>query len=249
MRVLVVDDEKNARETIVQMLKLYCPEIHTIKEANSVQTAVDTIKKVKLDLLLLDIRLEDGNGFDILKKIDLENLNVIFVTAYDEYAIKAFKVSAIDYILKPVDPDELVAAIELAHKKIAKDLLTNRIDFFLSQIETRNSTVQKIILKTAESTHFINISEIIYCEADRNYTTFVLENDRKILMSKNLREYEELLPHNIFLRPHQSFLINTNHITQYLKGDKNAFILTNGDEIPVSLRRRELVLEYIKQLK
>lgn len=247
MHVLVVDDEKNARETIVQMLKLYCPEIQTIKEATSVKTARDTIKRTKLDLLLLDIQLEDGNGFDILKNIDLENLSIIFITAYDQYAIKAFKVSAIDYILKPVDPDELAAAIELAHKKIAKDLLANRIDFFLEQIETRSSTIKKIILKTVERTHFVLISDIIYCEADRNYTTFLLENGQKIIMSKNLREYEELLPNTIFLRPHQSYLINTNYITEYIKGDKNAFILTNGHEIPISMRRRDIVLNYLKK--
>jgi two-component system LytT family response regulator len=248
MYALIVDDEKRARDTIAQMIKLYCPEIGTMKEASSVKTALDIIKKEKPDILLLDIRLEDGNGFDILKKINPEDFSIIFITAYDEYAIKAFKVSAIDYLLKPLDPDELIEAIARVHKKISKQLISNRVDLFLNQIELRNSVLKKITLKTAESIYIINIEDIIYCEASKNYTTFVLVNKQKILVSKNLREYEQLLPSHVFLRPHQSYLVNLKHITQYEKGEKNCLVMTDNYAIPVSTRKKEQVMQYFKNI-
>lgn len=248
MRALVIDDERRARETICQIIALYTPEIQVVAEADSVQQGIAAIRQHQPDLVFLDIRLGDGNGFDILKEIGHNNLNVIFITAYDEYVLKALKVSAIDYLLKPIDPDEFIAAIEKAKKKLEQDHLTERINFFIQNMSIPNQKIKKITLKTTDSIHIIKIEDIIYCQADRNYTTFHLLNQPEIIASKNLREYEELLPRQNFIRPHHSYLVNINHIIRYDKNDKNALISINNHQIPVSTRRKDQVLHFLKNV-
>lgn len=249
MYALIVDDEQMARETITQIIKLFCPQITRIGEATSVQTAVTAIQKEKPDILLLDIHLNGGNGFDVLKLLGNHLLNVIFVTAYDEYAIKAFKVSAIDYLLKPIDSDDFVDAIEKVHKKYLQESLDTRIDLFLQNMKTKDIDINKITLNTAENFHIISIEDIIYCQADKNYTVFNLKYGQQIVVSKNLREYEELLPKSFFFRSHQSYLVNLNHVVRYEKGDKNQLITTNNSQIPVSFRKKEQVMQFLKQFK
>lgn len=249
MHILIVDDEKRARETVHQMLKLYCPEVTQISEAYSVKSAIEAIYKDTPSLILLDIRLGDGNGFDVLKRVPSKALNVIFITAYDEYAIKALKVSAIDYLLKPIDLDEFLDAIQRAKKKIAQDQLSERINLFLQQVESPDVQTKKITLKTTDSIHIINIDDIIYCESDRNYTTFHLIADKKILVSKSLREYETLLPNTNFMRTHQSFLVNFDHVIRYEKGDKNYLVTSNEEHVPVAIRKKEQVVHFLNSLK
>ncbi|BDS15006.1 LytR/AlgR family response regulator transcription factor [Aureispira anguillae] len=249
MYALIVDDEQMARETISQIIQLYCPQIKTIAEAHSVDTAIAQIKKRKPDLLFLDIRLEGGNGFDVLKRAAMDDLNVIFITAYDEYAIKAFKVSAIDYLLKPIDPDDFITAVEKAHQKVTKESMNSRIDLFLQNMAQQNVDIKKITLNTAENFHVVNIEDIIYCEAYKNYTTFHLKEGKQITISKNLREYEELLPRSNFMRAHQSYLVNFNHVIRYEKGDKNHLITTEHHQIPVATRKKEQVIQFLKQLR
>lgn len=248
MYALIVDDEQMARETIAQIIKLFCPQITKVAEASSVQEAVKSIQNKKPDVLLLDIHLDGGNGFDVLKLVGTQTLNVIFITAYDEYAIRAFKVSAIDYLLKPIDSDDFADAIEKVHQKYLQESLDTRIDLFLQNIQSKDSDISKITLSTAENFHIIAIEDIIYCQADKNYTVFNLKNGERIVVSKNLREYEELLPKSTFVRSHQSYLVNLNHIIRYEKGDKNQLITTNNHKIPVSLRKKEQVIQLLKGL-
>ncbi|MCP4438027.1 MAG: response regulator transcription factor [Aureispira sp.] len=248
MHILIVDDEKRARETVHQMLKLYCPEVTQISEADSVKAAVEAIHQQSPSLILLDIRLGDGNGFDVLKRTIGKSLNVIFITAYDEYAIKALKVSAIDYLLKPIDLDEFLEAIQKAKQKITQDLWNERIGLFLQNVETPNTQIKKLTLKTADSIHIINIEDIAYCESDRNYTTFHLIDDRKILVSKSLREYENLLPKKNFMRTHQSYLVNFDHVIRYEKGDKNYLVTNNEKQVPVAIRKKDQVIHFLKDL-
>lgn len=247
MRALIVDDERRARESIVRAIELYTPEVSVIGEADSVKTAVQKIKMNSLDVLFLDIRLEDGNGFDILRQVEANRIAVIFVTAYSEYAIKALKVSAIDYILKPIDAEELIVAVGKAKKRVKEQRMDERVALFLEQAE-KKETIKRITLKTADSIHIVLVSDIIYCQGDRSYTTFHLSNEKEIIVSKNLREYEEMLPENQFIRTHQSYLVNLDHIIRYDKSN-NIMRITNDISIPVSTRKKEALLQMLKNLK
>lgn len=248
MYALIVDDESRARETITQLIQLFCPQITAVAEADSVETALQSIETRQPDVLLLDIRLGMGTGFDILKQTKAKSLNVIFITAYNEYAVKAFKVSAIDYLLKPIDPDDFIEAIEKAHQRVLKDSLEARIDLFLHNISHKEAPISKITLNTAESFHIVEVDQIVYCQADKNYTTFYLSHQAPIVVSKNLREYESLLPSKHFIRSHQSYLVNLQHVVRYEKGDKNHLVTTNDWTVPIALRRKDKVLQALKEM-
>jgi len=248
IRALIVDDEKRARETVREVIKLYCPEIGQVYEADSVSAAVNQISELNPDLVFLDIELQDGNGFDVLKAIGDKKINVIFVTGREEFAIKAFKVSALDYILKPVDPDELSAAVVSATEKINAGKLSDRMDMLMKNMENMSQGIKKITLKTADSIHVINVSDIVYCEADRNYTNFHLLNGKRILVSRSLGEYEEMLPSETFLRVHQSFLVNAEHISRYDRTDGGFLVTVNDKSIPVSTRKKDQLIQYLSDL-
>lgn len=246
MHVLIVDDEQKARETIKEVIKLYCPQVTSIKEADSVKSALALINKQRPDLILLDIRLNDGNGFDILDQINANSIFTIFITAYNEYAIKAFKVAALDYLLKPIDTDEFALSIERAYSKINALKSHERMDAFIQNMKA--GELKKITLKTNESIHIVNINDIIYCEADKNYTTFYLIENKKILISKPIGEYEELLSGTGFMRIHQSFLINLSNIKRYEKGDGGSVITIENHKVPVSTRKKDQLMQFLQKL-
>ena len=233
--IAVIDDEPKARETIINILALGNFETKLVGEADSVQSAFELISLQSPDVVLLDINLPDGNGFDLLKKFEKINFKIIFITAHEEYAIQAFKFSAVDYILKPIRAAELFAAIEKASESFNKKETVQKISALLSNLEK----LKKIVLKTAESIHIINVSQIIRCEADVNYTKFYLENGEKLLVSKPLKEYDELLGRNGFFRTHQSHLVNLDHILRYDKTDGGYLILDDKSMVPVSTRKKE----------
>lgn len=249
MHILIVDDELIIREVIIQLLELFCPSIHQISEASSVTTAVHAIRTKKPDVLLLDIELGDGSGFSVLDYFPTTQQNVIFITAFNEYAIQAFKVSAIDYLLKPIDPDELKAAIEKAQRNISEAKVTENLKTKLLQAgEQLFNQRTRISLKTLDCIHVVNIAEIIYCEANRSYTTFYLIKNKKIIVSKPLKDQESKLSEATFLRVHQSYLVNLNHIICYEKGNKNRLVCTDGHTIPVAIRKKEQLLNLLEEL-
>jgi len=247
MYALLVDDEKRARESLLQMIQLYCPQITTLVEADSVTSAKEKIVISSPDILFLDIQLGDGTGFDLLRQMNTTT-NIIFTTAYNQYAVKAFKFAAIDYLLKPIDPDELIEAIDKTYQKQQQDLDKERMDLFMTMMERKSNAVQKISLATNESIHIVNIEDIVFCEADRNYTTFHLLNGKELVISKSLREHEEMLPKQDFIRTHHSYLVNINHITRYEKMG-NFLVSIDGSKIPVSVRKKEVVFQFLKKLK
>lgn len=248
IRALIVDDEKGARETITEVIKLYCPEITSISEADSVSTAVEAIHTENPDLVFLDIRLNNGSGFDVLRHLNGKKPGIIFITAYEEYAIQAFKVSALDYLLKPIDPDEFSAAVERAQRKINEEKFTERMDTFMKNMENASQGLKKITLKMADCIHVINIADIVCCEADRNYTNFHLVTDERIMVSRSLGEYEDMLPVDSFIRVHQSYLVNVAHIKRYDKTDGGFLITTNGKNIPVSTRKKEQLIQFLYRI-
>lgn len=248
IRAIVIDDEQNARESIINLLQLTSQEVEIIGEAEGVKTGLELIKNSKPDLVFLDIQLEDGSGFDILEQIEDISFQTIFITAFNEYAIKAFKFAAIDYLMKPINPGEFKKAIDqvlLSHDK--KDF-EDKLQAYLSHIKESLVEHKKIILKTAESIHLIKVHDIIRCEADKGYTEFFLRSGKKILVSKGLKDYDELLSDFGFIRTHQSHLINLDYIASFEKTDGGYILMTDGSTVPVSSRKKEYVFKIFEEL-
>ena len=241
----VVDDIPEALGLLISDIEKNHPEIEVIGSASSVVEASKLLQKIKPDILFLDIMLGDGTGFDILEIVPNLNSKVIFVTASDEYAIKAFKFAAIDYILKPYSLEELANAIHKAQIQIQprKEQLS-----VLKQIVTQPSSKPKrLSLHTSEKIIVIDIENIIRCKSDSNYTTFYLKNASKILVSKTLKYYSDILKEVNFLRVHQSHLVNKAYIKEFIKSDGGYLILNDSSNIPVSARKKTEIIAALKK--
>ena len=242
---LIVDDEPGKRENIRRMMEKHCPHTHLLGECSSVQEAQVAVKQLKPDLILLDICLGDKTGFNLLE--DLGNLSpeVIFITAYDEYAIQAIRFSALDYLLKPIDPQELICAVNKATKVITNKQQNLRMQNLL-QNNYRFDKKKRLALSVADSIEFVEISDIIRCESDSNYTTFFFKEREKLIVSKTLKEYDELLTPYNFLRVHQSHLINLDEVKSFVKTDGGYIRMNDGTIISISRQRRTMVMEVLK---
>lgn len=238
LRAIIIDDIDNIRQKNAALIQEHCPNVAIIAEADSVATGVAAIKKYLPDLVFLDVEMADGTGFDLLQKLMPVDFKVIFITAYEEFAIKAFRFSAIDFLLKPIDPADLVEAIKKAEETLNKEMLELQFNTLFSNIE-RPRNLQKIILKTAEKVYSISVQDIIRCEAQKNYTTFYMVNGQKLLLSTTLKEYETILLPMGFFRTHQSHLINMLYFDHYVKGDAGSIILKDKTAIPLSVRKKE----------
>lgn len=248
IRTIVIDDENKARETIVDMLGRYCKEVEVIGEAADVQSGYDAIRKHSPDLVLLDIKMPDGTGFDLLRKFLNVDFHVIFITAYEEYAIRAFKFSALDYLLKPIDPDELVDAVQKAEVKINGEDLTLKIKTLFENVDHLSNREKKIVLKTSSNVHVVNLYDIIRCQSDKNYTHFYTVDGDKIVVSKTLKEYDELLRSYGFFRVHQSHLINLTFVKRFEKSDGGYLVMKDSSNVPVSFRKKDDLMKLFKSL-
>lgn len=249
MNAFIVDDEPMARDTIVGIIKENLPELMVVGEAGSVKAAVTGIKQTKPDVVFLDIDLPDGTGFDIVNALRPVNFRIIFTTAHEKYAIKAIKFSALDYILKPVSEIELMAAVnKLKHETDARHQEI-KLDAFYNNLNNTQKNTGKLVLKTSESIHLVEIKDIIHCESDNNYTSFFLNNGRKILVSKGLKEYTDLLEEFGFFRVHQSHLVNLNYIERFDKKSGGYLVLGNKSQIPVSQRKKQALLDLFEQYR
>lgn len=247
LRTLIIDDEAPIRDLITGIIENYCEKAKVIATADGVNSGLAAIKAYKPDLVLLDIKLNDGTAFDLLKQFEEIKFAIIFITAYEKYAVNAFRFSAIDYIMKPIHIDELIAAIQKASEQSEQHALSLRLKNFFDNINSKPED-KKIILKTSESIFILKVAEIIRCEADHNYTTFYLINGKKVLVSKTLKDYEEMLSDYFFFRTHQSHLININHIVSFEKNDGGFLRMADGSSVPVSKRKREELLELFNQI-
>jgi two-component system LytT family response regulator len=252
MKALIVDDEKLLRDSLIAQLRQYCPEVEVVSEAESVESGLAALNEFDVDLVFLDIKMSDGSGFDILSKVakqvkGVQNIDfkTIFTTAYDEFALKAFKFSAIDYLLKPIDPDELKIAVRKVNDSILMDN-NNKYDILLENINRLNQGRERIALATAERIHIYNVMDIVRCESLDNYTYFFLSDGSKLLISKTLKEYEDLLNEFGFVRVHRSHLINLNRLTSYEKAHGATLTMEDGTKIPVAQRKREFILSILK---
>lgn len=247
LRTLIIDDEAPIRELISGIVENYCETAEIIATADGVESGLAAIKQHKPDLVLLDVKLSDGTAFDLLQQLDEIKFAIIFITAYEKYAVNAFKFSAVDYIMKPIHIDELTVAIRKASEKSEQQVLNQKLKNFFDNINSKPED-KKIVLKTLESIFIVKVTDIIRCEADHNYTTFYLTNGKKVLVSKTLKDYEEMLCDYFFFRTHQSHLININHIVSFEKNDGGYLKMADGSSVPVSKRKREELLELFNQI-
>ena len=248
IRTIVIDDENKARETIVNMLDMYCKDVEVVAEAHDVQSGYDAIRKHAPELVLLDIKMPDGTGFDLLRKFLNFDFQVIFITAYEEFAIRAFKFSALDYLLKPIGPDELIGAVQKAQDKLNSDNLTVKIRTLFENIDHLSNREKKIVLKTSSNVHVINLYEIIRCQSDKNYTHFYTSEGDKIVVSKTLKEYDELLRSYGFFRVHQSHLINLSYVKRFEKSEGGYLVMKDNSKVPVSFRKKDDLMKLFKSL-
>ena len=245
MRAIIVEDEKNVRKGLVQMIHTFCPDIKLIGEAGNLKEAFHLSKTMIFDLVFLDIELPDGSGIDLLRRIHPREFQVIFVTAYNQYAIDAFRLSAADYLLKPVNPEHLIEAVKKVTQMHSKLITDTSLSLLLHNWSGQES---KMMLKDADNIYIIKVKEILHCMADGGYTRFYLEDGQEVLTSLNLKEYEKVLSKWGFIRSHHSHLVNYNHISRFSKIDGGTLVLSNGDEIPVSSRKKDHLLKTLQQL-
>lgn len=247
LRTLIIDDEAPVRELISGIIRNYCETAEIIATADGVTSGIAAIKQYKPDLVLLDVKLTDGTAFDLLQQLDEIKFAIIFITAYEKYAVNAFRFSAVDYIMKPIHIDELTTAIRKASEQSEQQALNLKIKNFFDNINSKTED-KKIVLKTLESFFIVKVADIIRCQADHNYTTFYLINGKKVLVSRTLKDYDEMLCDFFFFRVHQSHLINMNHIVSFEKTDGGFLQMIDGSYVPVSKRKREELLELFNQI-
>lgn len=249
---ILIDDDANLRAGMRQLLSMYAPEINVLGEAESVQTGVEAINLFQPQVIFLDIQLSDGTGFDLLEKLAEMNgkisSQVVFITAHEQYAIKAFRFSALDFLLKPVDPEELQKVIYKIKNVLAKSDNYAHIDLLLENIRRKVDNFKRIALSTSDGIHLFEISDIIRCESEDNYTKFYIKNNKPILISKTLKEYEELLAEYGFERIHQSHLINLAYLKSYIKRDGGYVVMADNSNLPISQRKKERLQELLKTL-
>ncbi len=245
-KALVIDDENRTRDLIAKMINSFGLNITAIPAGESVATGLKAIEEHNPDIVFLDIQMPDGTGFDLLRSIPHKSFDVIFITAHEEFAIKAIKFSALDYILKPVDADELKAAVERAIESIGHKKEESQFDAL--QLNIQPNQKRRLVLKTQESVHVVELDNIIRCEADRNYTSFYLTSGKKILVSKTLKDYETLLSGHNFLRVQQSHLINLDYVSRYDKGNGGCVVMKDDSEVPLSPAKRDIFFKILENL-
>jgi two-component system LytT family response regulator len=247
LRTLIIDDEAHIRESLAEMLKMDCPGTRLVAQADGVRTGIDAIHQHQPDLVLLDIRMKDGTGFDLLQQFDNIDFRIIFITAYDEYAIKAIKFSALDYILKPVDPEDLKNAVDKAEEINQKEL-NAKLDNLSDNLKTSDQDKKKIILKTMDNIYLVGVKDIIHIEGEGRYSTLCLDSGEKVMVSVNLKYYQEMLEEYGFFRAHKSHLINLDHIYRFEKADGGYVVLNNNSKIPVASRKKDELIELFEKL-
>lgn len=246
IRAIIVDDEVCFREMIEFLLNDYFPDIKVVATASGVNDAVDAIENHQPDLVFLDIDIIGGTGFHVLQKVKNRDFKLIFITAFNDFAIQAIKFSAIDYILKPINEFEFKAGVEKAVLEIEKKEKISPLDNLFRNYQEK--TDKKLVLRTTQDLHVVNVPEIIRCQADNVYTTFHLTSGEKILVSKGLGEFVELLEAYGFVRPHQSHLVNLQFIKKLDKSDGGFLILKDKTQIPVSARRKQQIIQILNRL-
>ncbi len=244
LNTILIDDEVNSRQALRNLLTQLCPDVHIAGEAKNADAGIELINTLNPQLVFLDIQMPGKTGFDLLASLDKIDFDIVFTTAYHEYAVKAFRFSAIDYLLKPIDPDDLMAAVSKAAKN-QKPASAGQVDLLkqlwqqLSADKKGQNENQKLALPTQEGIHLVEIKDIVRCEALGSYTKFYLSTGEKLITSRLIKDYEEILTEYGFFRVHQSYIINMKHVKKYVKGDGGQVWMSDGEEIEVARRRKD----------
>jgi two-component system, LytTR family, response regulator len=244
IKSIIVDDEQKSRESLRILLEDFVDSVEVCALCQNVAEGVDAIQKHKPDLVFLDIQMQRETGFDLLTRIDPINFEVIFTTAHSEYAIKAFRFSAIDYLLKPIDIEELKKAVEKVEKKVNGSIST-RLEQLVQNLKITPSQKYKLALPSSDGLVFVKVENIVYCEASSNYTTIFMDDGKKFVVSRTLKEYEDLLEDQEFFRIHNSYLINLNALKKYVRGEGGYVVMNNDISLDVSKRKKESFLSRI----
>jgi two-component system, LytTR family, response regulator len=246
IKAIIIDDIEQARITLKKDIEVYAPDLQIIGEASGVVEGAKLLKKIKPDVLFLDIQMQDGSGFDLLDVLGEIDFKIIFITASDAHAIKAFRYAAIDYLMKPVDPDELTSALNKLRTTYVNE--NEKYKLLNDSLKNQHKPNERLALHSQDKIHIVQISDIIRCESSVNYTEFYFSNAKKMLVSKTLKEFEELLTESGFYRVHQSHLINTKLIKEYVKVEGGHLIMMDGSLIPVSTRKKPEVMKMLEKL-
>jgi two-component system, LytTR family, response regulator len=248
MTVILIDDEVKSLNGLALLLKKYCPHVNILAACSDVETALDKIDTLQPDLLCLDISMPGKNGFELLQEVSMPAPEVIFVTAHHRYMLQAFKFSAVDYLLKPVDKNELIDAVNRAGDRISKKKETGRWEVLVHNMRLQSQSQEiKLCIPSYNGFEVILLKDVIYCEAESSYTKFHLPNKKQVVASKTIKEYETLLANNFFIRVHRSWLINLSHVKEYRRGEDGIITMTNGQEIRVAKRKKEFFLQKMKE--
>lgn len=247
IRCVIVEDEEMARNVLKSLLVQYCPDVMVCAEADDIVTGKNMIETFRPDLVFLDIEMPGGSGFKLLTSIENKDFEVVFITAYEQFAIKAIRHDALDYILKPIDPKELVAAVEKVKETKYKKTLKKQYDNLLKNLDPEQLVVRKISLSTADKIHLIDVDDIIRCESDNYYTIIFFKDGTSLMVSKTLKEIDQKLEEYDFVRTHKSHLVNMRCIMNFIK-DEMMVVMTDGTKVPVSKRKKEKILEVINNL-
>lgn len=245
MKAILVDDENGSRESLALLLEKYCIKVDVVAKADSMTSGLTAIQKYEPELVFLDIEMPNGSGFDLLEKVKDIDFDVVFITAYDHYAIRAIKFSAVDYLLKPVDPEDLIQAVKrVEEKRLSKKSLSDKYQVLLSNIKSETK-LKKVAIPDGDGLVFISLTDIIRCDSDGNYTYFILNTGKKIMSSRTLGEYEEMFEGENFFRVHRSHLVNLDHVKKYIKGEGGYVVLSDNSQVEVSRRKK---IEFLEKL-
>lgn len=238
LRAILVDDQESNSSSLGEKIRRHCPQVEIIATCNSAEKAIVAINSLKPGIVFLDIEMPVMNGFLMLQQLEFKNFELVFTTAYDHYAIKAIRFSALDYLVKPIEIDELKIAVDRAEKKRAETTSANQLELLLENLLVKKNDFQKIAIPTTDGLQFIKVNEIVYLEANANYTFVFLQNTKKYTVCDTLKEFEDMLPSDTFVRVHNSYIINKNFAERYIRGEGGQVVLSNGSVIDISKRKK-----------
>ncbi len=248
LKTILVDDEPRGLTSMQKLLQLNCEQVEIIACCSNAAEATDAITLLQPDLVFLDIAMPEANGFDLLHNLPAINFEIIFVTAHSNYMTQAFRFSAVDYLLKPVDDELLREAVKRVEKKVVEKTSGQNMETFLHNIQHKGgSQKMKLCIPSVKGFQVVQIQDIIYCEASSNYTNFHFTTRPTICASKPIHEYEELLKDCNFIRTHKSFMVNLEHVKEYLRGEGGTIILSNNHQVEVSRRKKDMLMTRMKE--
>jgi len=245
LTAIIIDDESSSRNSLRQKLVANFPDLKIIAECENGEQGIETIESKKPDIVFLDVEMPRMNGLVMLQQLNNRNFELIFTTAYDHYAIQAIRFSALDYLVKPIEIEDLKAAVHKAEQKKEKQSSNERIENLLHNLLLETNQPHRIAIPSHEGLLFTEISDILYLEAESNYTFIFLTDGKKITVTKTLKDFEELLPSHVFIRIHHSHIINKDHIQKYIRGEGGQVIMKNGTTLYISRRKKEEFLKAI----